>query len=147
MNEKHAEALGYAFARLDCGDALPEGKYPNDFADAWAERKRLFEACEITHMPCLETAWNEWRATDKITDGMPGSARRAPKAQMVDGHPMVSVDLKDGRTLDIFPDSGNVQVYAQNKAHGYELSLPQWYNLYIPGAARLDTVTPKVKML
>ena len=35
------------------------------------------------------------------------------------------VYLDDGRIVDVFPGTGNVQVYSPDHKHGYEITLPQ----------------------
>lgn len=35
-----------------------------------------------------------------------------------------TIQLNDGRTVDIFPDTGNVQVYTEDHDHSYEVNLP-----------------------
>lgn len=37
---------------------------------------------------------------------------------------MHTVHLDDGRVVDIFPGTGGVQVYTEDRKHGYEMTLP-----------------------
>lgn len=42
------------------------------------------------------------------------------------GPTVVTLQLDDGRWLDLFPATGTLQVYTSSKRHGFELSLPRW---------------------
>lgn len=53
-------------------------------------------------------------------------AERRPKSSVWSDEKVVMacVHLEDGRVADVFPDTGVVQVYTEDRKHGYEIRLP-----------------------
>lgn len=45
---------------------------------------------------------------------------------------MTTVHLDDGRVVDVFPTTGGVQVYTEDRKRGYELTLPEPEKAYDP---------------
>jgi len=62
-----AQAASYVWGRQDAGESASDTGYSIEFAAAFAERRRQYDAGESGFMPNLERAFTMWRDTRKIT--------------------------------------------------------------------------------
>jgi len=66
-----------------------------------------------------------------VANPIPG-AGSADDVTLDDRVIMTCVHLDDGRIVDVFPASGEVQVYTEDRKRGYELTLPEPEKAYDP---------------
>lgn len=64
-----AHAAGYVWGRQDAGESGHDTGYSIAFGDAYAQAEKEYLAGDRGMMPCIERAFNEWRATGQITTG------------------------------------------------------------------------------
>lgn len=64
-----AQATGYVWGRQDAGESGRDTGYSLDFGEAYAAVKRAYVTEQRHSCPPIQSAFNEWRESRRITNG------------------------------------------------------------------------------